>query len=200
MTEAAMKTASRHVIYMGTIALLFGGNGYATAQDKKIDPSTIDAIDKAGKESLQDKSGQGGKAEPSAAATPGASADTVNKPSIYLTISPQTTPSVYSEQNAANDKLVTIAHTLGLSEAQKRMIASAVAPNDSRATSGQGSPDAGRGLAVADELPAEVAMRDFPASVAAAIPGIETYKYVTAGEKILIVNPSNWIVVSVITK
>ncbi|MBI4275484.1 MAG: hypothetical protein HY659_12380 [Rhizobiales bacterium] len=195
-----MNTASRHAIYMGTVVLLFGGIGYAAAQDKKIDPSTIDAIDKSGKDALQDKSGQGGKAEPSAAATPGASADTDNKPSIYLTISPQTTPSVYSERNAANDKLVTTAHTLGLSEAQKRMIASAVSPNDSRATSGQGSPDAGSGLAVADELSAEVAMHDFPAPVAAAVPGIETYKYVTAGGKILIVNPSNWIVVGVITK
>jgi hypothetical protein len=163
-------------------ALLLGGIGFAAAED-------------APKSSLQVPA----PGDRAAAAEPNPAAMSDGKPGPFTALYPQTTPSIYSQENAADDQRIIIAHTLGLTDAEKRAIAQALA-RGARSTTGQASGQPGSELTVANTLPISVSLQDFPAVLTTAMPKLRNYQYVAARGKILIVAPANRIVVGEVAK
>jgi hypothetical protein len=125
-----------------------------------------------------------GSVGPSQAATPGGS-DTAEVPGATR----QTMPSTVSAENAAQDKLPTMAFAFPLSDEQKRTIAASV----------KSMPKAAAGpkinAQVADALPPGTELNAFSDDVTQKIPMAAGYKYVNADGRILIVSPPDGIVV-----
>ncbi|MEA3025064.1 MAG: hypothetical protein QOF91_349 [Alphaproteobacteria bacterium] len=97
----------------------------------------------------------------------------------------QTVPAKFSKRNDAIDKLPILGMSLGLNDAQKRAILDSV-----RAAN---APVATTRAKVSDELPWDVTMNDLPGS--ANDPALARLKYVRVQDRILLVEPSNRIVV-----
>ena len=174
------------------VSALLGSAAFATAQQ----PSPpADAQQQSQHEKVQQTpSGRAGKEEPSshaptarpedspvlvngALAVPGAATDT------------DTVPAKFSEKNAADDKLITIAYTFkNLTGYERQAIY-------------QGLKDEAAGSAfnaeVGDVLPVQVVLRPVPAPVAARVPQTKEYQYAVAGDRVLLVSPANRIVVGV---
>jgi cytoskeletal protein RodZ len=125
-----------------------------------------------------------GSVGPSQAATPGGS-DTAEIPGATR----QTMPSTVSAENAAQDKLPTMAFAFPLSDEQKRTIAASV---KAMPKTNQGAKFTAQ---VADMLPPGTPLNAFSDDVTQKIPGAADYKYVSEGSRILIVSPANGIVV-----
>ena len=106
---------------------------------------------------------------------------------------PQTMPSTISADNAAKDKLPTIAFQLPLTAEQKSKIAASLA-QASVAPVGQIE------ATVAQSLPSGVMLQEFSGQVKAEIPAAADYKYVKLSDRVLIVDPPNWTVVGEIKK
>jgi hypothetical protein len=106
---------------------------------------------------------------------------------------PQTTPSTISAENAAKDKLPTIALQFPMNDEQKKSIASAVggAKVQSDATMANAH--------VADSIPTAVVPQEFSADLKRSIPGVERYKFVKLDKRVLIVDPTIGTIVSEIT-
>ena len=105
----------------------------------------------------------------------------------------QTMPSTISADNAAKDKLPTIAFQLPLTEEQKSRIAASLAKASV-------APVGAIQANVAQSLPSDVMLQQFPADATAAVPDVSRYKYVKLSDRVLIVDPPNWIVVGEIKK
>ena len=142
-----------------------------------------------GEQTVQSKSGQGGKEEPStkpAAANqeppfvngklnaPGAPADS------------QTVPAKFSERNAAIDKKPILGF-LELTPEQRRAVFDAVKATDTPVVSSNAK--------VTEELPSSVAMHELPLSIITAVPELRDLKYVRLNDRVLLVYPPSWIVV-----
>jgi hypothetical protein len=140
----------------------------------------------------QTPSGKAGTEEPStkapsspdhvfvngALAVPGAPADS------------DTVPAKFSERNAADDRLITVAHTFKeLSADQRRAIYQAL--KDQPAT---GSPVKAE---VGVVLPPSVDVRAVPDQVAASVPQVKDYQFAVADNRVLLVSPPTRIVVGV---
>jgi Protein of unknown function (DUF1236) len=108
----------------------------------------------------------------------------------------QTEPAKFSGKNDAIDKLDQNALTdKQLTAEQRRALHQRLGTG--RETTGSG------GDALAREgvqLPASVELRPLPEDVARDMPNIAMYKYVRAGDKVLLVEPSNRIVVAVLSE
>ena len=100
----------------------------------------------------------------------------------------QTVPSTISAENAALDKLPTIAMQLQLTDEQKGKIAASLAKASA-------APAGTVAATVSQSLPASVALQEFPAAATDAVPEIARYKYVKLPDRVLIVDPPFWIVV-----
>src|SRR5712691_1064109 len=112
-----------------------------------------------------------------ALAVPGAPANT------------DTVPAKFSEKNAADDALITVAYTFKLLTAEER-----------RAIyQGLAGEPAGSAFnaEVGDELPSEVELRAVPGAIAVAVPQTNSYQYATAVDRVLLVSPPTRIVVGV---
>jgi hypothetical protein len=142
-----------------------------------------------GEQTLQTKSGQNAKEEPStkpAAANqeapfldgklnvPGAPADS------------QTVPAKFSERNAAIDKKPILGF-LELTPEQRRAVFDAVKATDTPVVSSNAK--------VTEELPSSVALHELPLSVVDQVPELRQLKYVRLNDRILLVYPPSWIVV-----
>jgi hypothetical protein len=145
---------------------------------------------------LETPSGQHGKEEPTARApstrpqatavlvdgalaVPGAPADSVMAPAKF------------SPRKAADDELITIAHTFRhLSDEQRRTIHAALS-------------DRPRGAAfnarVGVVLPLGVELHPLPADLLAKVPQIDGYQYAVANDRVLLVSPSSRVVVGAFT-
>jgi hypothetical protein len=97
----------------------------------------------------------------------------------------QTVPAKFSKRNDAIDKLPIMGMSLGLSDDQKRKIVESV-----RAAN---APVANTAARVAEELPWNVTVHDLPAS--ANDPAMAKLKYVRVQDRVLLVEPTNRIVV-----
>ena len=97
----------------------------------------------------------------------------------------QTVPAKFSKRNDAIDKLPIFGMSLGLSDAQKRAIVESV-----RAAN---VPVANTRAKVAEELPWDVTVNDLPAS--ANDPALAKLKYVRTQDRVLLIEPSNRIVI-----
>jgi hypothetical protein len=113
--------------------------------------------------------------------------------------SPQTMPSTLSARNAAADKLSWIERELTLASDQKRTIAQGLAAAGGKSESGGSTTgsDASRStIWVGNVLPLSVNLRDFPASLTAQIPELAGLQYVKLADRILIVEPSERVVLA----
>ena len=104
-----------------------------------------------------------------------------------------TMPAKFSAENAALDKLPTMGRLPPLNDEQKRTVYDTLSAS---------SEPAAQSAAVgpATELPADIAMHDVPAAVAAQLPALKDYKFARFPDKIVIVSPPNRIVVGEIAK
>lgn len=101
----------------------------------------------------------------------------------------QTVPSKYSEHNAEIDALPIMAMPLGLSDEQKHRIAEVVAKSDAPVAAIEAKP--------ADLLPVATPVSELPQDVGVDIPGV---KFIRTKDAILLVRPSNMVVVEAISK
>jgi hypothetical protein len=145
------------------------------------------------------KSQQGGKEEPGSHQS-GANNDAANDAvfvngKLNVAGAPQdsqTVPAKYSKHNAEIDALPIMAMPLGLSDAQKHRIADSVAKSDAPVEAIDAKP--------ADILPVTTQAAELPKEVTAEIPGIGNVKFIRTKDKILLVRPSNMVVVEAISK
>lgn len=114
-----------------------------------------------------------------ALAVPGAAADT------------QTTPAKFSTQNDALDKIPIMARGPQLNDEQKKQIFAAVRQARVPTADVKAVPTA--------ELAAGVELSDWPAGLVGQIPAVKGTKYVRLADSILIVLPSNRIVIGEIS-
>ena len=142
-----------------------------------------------GHEATQTRSGIGGKQEPSAS-TPAVDDKAVlvdgkwNVPGAP--VDSQTVPAKFSEGNAALDKRPIMAFPLTLSEEQKQKLVAAIRQADVK--------NAEIDPKLTEELPISVQLHEMPLS--ANEMGVGNYKYVRLSDRILLVSPSNRIVVA----
>jgi hypothetical protein len=149
-------------------------------------PATADQ-NRQGEQAVSTPSGKTGKEEPTAHAptqstavfvdgklnVPGAPADS------------QTVPAKFSERNDKIDKLPIMAMPLGLSDEQRRAILDSVKQADRPVQTTSAKP--------AEELPIGIEVHDL--GVAANIPEVANLKFVQTPDRVLLVQPSNRIVV-----
>jgi hypothetical protein len=142
-----------------------------------------------GHEATQTRSGIGGKQEPGAS-TPARANDAVlvngkwNVPGAP--VDSQTVPAKFSEGNAALDKRPIMAFPLTLSEEQKQKLAAMIRKADVK--------NAEIDPKLTEELPVTVQLHEMPLSAKEL--GISDLKYVRTSDRIILVNPSNRIVVA----
>ena len=182
----------REFLRTASLLLLLGGTSVALAQQ----PSPpADAQQQSQQEKAQQtQSGKTGTVEPSAQAPtdkPAANAVFVNG-ALAVPDAPansQTVPAKFSAQNAADDKLVTLAYTFkALSDEQRQAIYQALKDQPV----GQAF-NADIGV----ELPSAVELHPMPAEVANRVPQTRDYRYAVADNRILLVAPINRVVVGV---
>jgi hypothetical protein len=165
--------------------VLLGSVGFAAAQQR---PPESDGQQRLQQENWQHTpSGKMGKEEPSshaaetqpqpnaafangALAVPGAPANT------------DTVPAKFSQKNAADDELITIAYTFKtLTDDQRRAVYEAL----------KGQPTGSAFNAdVGVELPPAVELRPVPAELAARVPQTRDYSYAATGDRVLLVGTS----------
>jgi hypothetical protein len=97
----------------------------------------------------------------------------------------QTVPAKFSQRNDAIDKLPILGMSLGFSEEQKRAIADAVRKTNAPVTASAAK--------VSDELALNIVVQDLPAS--ASDPALAKLKFVRAQDRILLIEPTNRIVI-----
>jgi len=111
--------------------------------------------------------------------------------------SPQTMPSTLSPQNAAEDRLSWMQRALQLSDEEKQALRSSLlgdkdakdeTANDSRVANAK----------IGHVLPSSVVMHELPPEALQKAPEAHGFKYVRAGDRLLIVAPESWIVVGVL--
>ena len=162
---------------------LLGGISLAMAQTPPPDGSKPD---------------QNGKQEPSAkntGDTPGSSGVLVNG-ALAVPGAPtdtSTVPAKFSKKNDADDHMLLLGYTFkGLNDTQRRAIYQSV----------KGKPDAAKvtdtNPQIGDELPATLAVAPLPAEVTGQAPEMQNYRYAMSGDKLLVINPVNMVVVDVI--
>src|SRR5262244_2658846 len=157
-SEVTMRRLRASSIVVATLA----SAGLASAQQPS--PPAGAAQQQQHQQSTQSPSGQAGKEEPSARAPAQPQGAFVNGALAVPDAPPggDTVPAKFSEKNAADDKLVTVAYTFKtLTDKERRAILQALK-------------DQPRGAAskaeVGDELPAGVELRPVPEAVTAQVP------------------------------
>jgi hypothetical protein len=180
----------RNLLPAGTLVLaLLGGTAIAVAQQ----PPPADAQQQQQQEKAQQTpSGKTGTDEPSShapAAKPQDNAVFVNG-ALAVPGAPEnsdTVPAKFSEKNAADDKLITVAYTFKLlTDEQRRAIFDALKDQPAGAAF---NADVGA------ELPASVELKMVPDEVTRRVPQTNGYRYAVADNRVLLVAPVNRVVV-----
>jgi hypothetical protein len=149
-------------------------------------------------------SGKSGKEEPSANAPTVKPQDTAVLVNGALAVpdapaNTDTVPAKFSAKNAADDELITIAYTLKhLTEAERDAIHRALR-QDTTDRSLRDRPTGSAATAdVGTELPFATALNAMPEALVVQLPQIREYRYIVAGDRVMLVAPANRIVVAVI--
>jgi hypothetical protein len=179
----------RNLLPAGTLVLAFlGGTAIAVAQQPPADAQQQQQQEKA----QQTPSGKTGTDEPSShapAAKPQDNAVFVNG-ALAVPGAPEnsdTVPAKFSEKNAADDKLITVAYTFKLlTDEQRRAIFDALKDQPAGAAF---NADVGA------ELPASVELKMVPDEVTRRVPQTNGYRYAVADNRVLLVAPVNRVVV-----
>jgi hypothetical protein len=120
-----------------------------------------------------------------ALAAPGADKDT------------QTVPAKFSAKNDAEDHMPIAAFTFkNLSDEQKRAIVESVKDAKTAPPKGTAPPEAYAKPSM--KLPSAADLRALPEAITAQIPQMKGYRYITVGDKVLLVGPSNHTVLAVL--
>ncbi len=179
-----------HRLTLSAVALLAGMSVAAAQQQSPANQATNPIGDGPF------KSQQGGKEEPGSHAS-GANND-ANNDAVFVNgrlnvpgapQDSQTVPAKYSKHNAEIDALPIMAMPLGLSEAQKLRIAESVAKSD--------APVEAISAKAADILPVDTRTQELPKDITATIGSV---KFIRTRDNILLVRPSNMVVVEAISK
>jgi hypothetical protein len=189
----------RHVIRASSIVLLvaaYSAEAWSQTEPPQGSPphSLSSPQDAEAKKALQTPSGKAGKEEPSSH-TPAADTTMVLvNGSLNVPGAPQdtdTVPAKYSKQNAADDKLITLAYTFKrLSSDQRQAIYTAL--KDEPAVV---SPSA----QIGDVLPFAVPTHPIPAQLAKDVPVTQSYHFLVSDDRVLLISPVTRIVVGVFT-
>lgn len=111
-----------------------------------------------------------------------------NTPAAPIGASPETTPAKFNEDVAARDRIPIMARPLPLSEDQKRQIYDRVMNSaEIPVTQAIAEP--------ASVLPGSVELSELSPPVDQQIPALRGYKYVKLPDRVLVVSPSNRVVV-----
>jgi hypothetical protein len=109
-------------------------------------------------------------------------------PAAPIGSSPETTPAKFNEDVAARDRIPIMARPLALSDEQKRQIYDRIMNNaEIPVTQTTAKP--------ASILPASVELSELSPPVDQEIPAMRGYKYVKLPDRVLVVSPSNRVVV-----
>jgi len=175
----------RDLLWTSALALVFAGSvGLAAAQQQS---PPADAQQRSQQENAQQTpSGKMGKEEPSSHAhtQPQPNAAFVNG-ALAVEGAPantDTVPAKYSQKNAADDKLITVAYTFKtLSDDQRRAIYEAL----------KGQPAGSAFNAdIGTELPPGIELRSVPDDLAARVPQTKDYRYAVTHDRVLLVGTS----------
>jgi Protein of unknown function (DUF1236) len=181
----------RDLVQAGALALAFlGGTAVAIAQQP---PPPADGQQQTQQEKAQQTpSGKAGTEEPSAnapAAKPQSNDVFVNG-ALAVPGAPENTdtvPAKFSEKNAADDKLITVAYTFKLlTDEQRRAIFDALKDRPAGAAFNAD---------VGTELPTAVELKAVPDEVTRRVPQTSGYRYAVADNRVLLVSPVTRIVV-----
>lgn len=143
------------------------------------------------------KPDQNGKQEPSAkntADTPGSAGVLVNGALAVPGASTDTptVPAKFSQKNDASDHLLILGYTFkDLTDAQRRAVYQAVKGKSDTPKAADANPQIG------DALPGTLATDALPAEVIAQVPEMDRYRAAISGDKVLVINPVNMVVVAV---
>lgn len=145
---------------------------------------------------MQTPSGKAGKEEPGSHAPSVPATDTMVLVNGALAVpgarqDTDTTPAKYSAQNAADDKLITLAYTFK------------ALPNDQRQAVFQAlkdePPAEGLDAQIGTALPVTVATRIVPDQLASKVPATEGYHFAVSDNRVLLISPASRVVVGVFT-
>lgn len=110
--------------------------------------------------------------------------------------SPQTMPSTLSPQNAAEDRRSWMQRVLPLSDEEKQALRTSILRGEDAAAA-PSEPGVAQAK-IGNVLPSSVAMHELPADAAQRVPQARSFKYVRAGDRVLIVDPASWAVVGIL--
>ena len=178
-----------------------GRINHGSAEVAKPPPSTSGSMPN----SIDDPARNDPAASKSSAANTGAATEGPQNAGIIGTApanappgsSPQTVPSTLSPQNAAEDRRSWMERALQLTDEEKQALRSSIlrAPDAGAAATSDARIAQAKVGAI---LPSSVTMRDLPSEVAERLPQARGFKYVRAGDRLLIVQPESWTVVGVL--
>jgi hypothetical protein len=183
----------RDLLWTSSLVLtLLGSASFVVAQQP---PPPADAQQQSQQEKAQQTpSGKTGTDEPSAHAATTKPVDNAVLVNGALAVpgapaNSDTVPAKFSEKNAADDKLITLAYTFrSLTDEQRRAIYQALKDQP---------PGAAFNADIGVELPPAVELRAIPAEVANRVPQTRDYRYAVADNRVLLVSPINRVVVGV---
>ena len=152
------------------------------AKDAPQAPKNITASDQASQPGTQSGGVAGGplkdgKLETSGAAPPGAQPGKAG----------QDDPAKFSAKNDQIDKTPIMAYPIPLTDEQKRTIVQRLGE--------PASPSPNITAKLSEQVPATLALQELPAEMLASIPAVRDYKFLRTGNRVLIVNPRESIVV-----
>lgn len=183
------------------IAVLIAASPSALAQAEPPQNSSPEALASPQREmeaekAMQTPSGKAGKEEPASHAPTEPPLSTMVLLNGVLNVpgalrDTDTTPSKYSAQNAADDKLITLAYTFKtLPDDQRQAIYQALQDQP---------PVAMLNAPVGTALPFTVATRVVPDRLAARVPATQGYHYAVSDNRVLLISPATRAVVGVFT-
>ena len=193
----------RKTVYLGTVALMLCGIGYAAAQqspqqgppDTPTPPGRATApmhtIPPTG--AAQPQAPLADQSKPAAVGPSQAAATGASSPQEVPGATRQTMPSTISVENARQDKLPITAFQLPLNDEQRRKIVESIGRMPGPTLNNMP-------VTVSSKLPFNVEMHEMPPDIVAAMPETANYKFVKLPDRVLIVDPPNWTVVKEISK
>jgi hypothetical protein len=206
---------NHHLLRTAAIALLLvGGTGFAAAQTAQTPPAgnpsetSTEPKNPAEQAPSAQQTQQGDANNPTSSQVAPAELKSVRTPQTGPAFvngmlaaggdkDGQTVPAKFSAKNDAEDHLPMLAFTFkNLSDEQKRAIFDSVKDAKTGPIKGTAPPEAYAKPSM--HLPWSADVRALPDAITAQVPALKAYRYVTVGDKVLLVEPQNMTVVEVL--
>ena len=184
--------------HVGVIAVaLLTGTSLALAQESKTQQNAADeALTKSAPEAKSQPQAKPEISVPHQASDPGSQAQGAPLQDGKLAApgaptGTQDEPAKFSAKNDKLDKTPIMAYPIPLTDEQKRTIYQQLTKGDVPKSNITAKPS--------EEVPATLSLQELPAEMLASIPAVSDYKFLRTGDKILVINPRESIVVGEIT-